>query len=291
MKDRCRHWTHAVALVLSMALPQGAFADMTPLEMTQPVKGCSAGTTLPDAGLARAERNAWAGTIVAFAGSADGGVEDGPPGANSPFAQALLRYLEAPLDVGSMLRWIRDAVLESTSGRQKPVAHVSLSGRSVYLAAIPALHSATRTAAKGAERQTGSSRVALTIGNGAYESLVSLTNPVNDAESVASALERLGFEVVRLANVDRPTLDHGIFEFREKAANAEIAAVYYAGHGFRIAGDHYLVPVDMPITSPGKMGAFAVPLDCVTHAAESASVLRLIMLDAMFPETGKPDVR
>ena len=288
MKDRCRQWTHAIALVLSTALAQGAFADWIP------VNRCSAGTDLSDPGLARAERDARAGTIVAFAGSADGGVEDGLPGANSPFAEALLRYLEAPLDVGLMLRLVRDAVLESTSGRQEPVAHVSLSGRSVYLAANPESHAATRTATEGTEpteQRTGSPRVALTIGNGAYESPTSLDNPVNDAEAVASALERLGFEVVRLANVDRPTLDHGILEFREKAANAEIAAVYYAGHGFRIAGDHYLVPVDMPITSPGKMSAFAVPFDCVMHAAEPASVLRLIMLDAMFPETVKPDVR
>ena len=286
MKDRCKHWAHAIALVLSTALAQGAFA-----EVTLSVKGGSAGKALSDAGLARAERNAWAGTIVAFAGSADGGVSDGLPGANSPFAEALLRYLEAPLDVGLMVRWVRDAVLESTSGRQEPVAHVSLSARSVYLAADPASHAATRTVTEGTEQQAGTPRVALTIGNGAYESHVSLANPVDDAEAVASALERLGFEVVRLANADRTTLDRGILEFREKAANAEITAVYYSGHGIRIAGDHYLVPVDLPIASPGEMRAIGVPLDRVMHAAEPASVLRLIMLDAMFGELGKPNVR
>ena len=287
MTQRYRHRAHATALVLLAAFAQGASAGIT-----LPDKGASAEVTLPDAGLARVHPNAQAGTIVAYAGSPGGIVSDGRDGArNSPYAQALLRYLEAPLDVGLMLRWVRDAVLDLTSGEQEPVAHVSLSGRSVYLTANPASHPSPRKQAGGAEREEASPRVALTIGNGAYQHASVLKNPLNDAEAVSSALEGLGFEVVRLADVDGAALDSGLVQFREKAADAEIAVVYYSGHGIQIAGSHYLLPVDVPFGSPGEIDAVAVPLDRVMHAVEPASVLRLIMLDAMFEAQRNGDVR
>ena len=105
------------------------------------------------AALARMHENPHAGTIVAYAAEPGRVAYDGPDGGHSPFATALLRYLEAPLDVGLMLRWVRDAVLESTSGDQKPMARVDLPGRSVYLAANPAAPSSTRQPQEWSRRE------------------------------------------------------------------------------------------------------------------------------------------
>ena len=264
MNKRYEYLVRATILMVSVALAQGA----------------SAGLVL--------DRDAHAGTIVAYAGKPGGFVADELDGArNSPYADALLRYIEAPLDVGSMFRWVRDAVLESTSGRQNPVTRLSLSGRSVYLAANPA----SRPSGHKPEQGARPTRVALTIGNADYEHAAALKTPVNDAAEVASALERLGFAVVRLENTDRGTLESGFREFREMAANAKIAVVFYSGHGIEVAGEHFLVPVDAQFTSTDNADDAAVPLDHVMHAVEPALVLRLIMLDAMFAERRKPVAR
>ena len=120
-----------------------------------------------------------------------------------------------------MLRWVRDAVLELTSGSQKPIAHVSLSGRSVYLAANPALPPSKRESVEGSKQEERPVRVALTIGNSAYEQFNPLRAPINDSPEIASALERLGFLVFRFANTDKATMEGAIREFGEKASNAE----------------------------------------------------------------------
>ena len=263
MHKRYKNPACAMMLVLSAALAQGA----------------SAGLVLD---------HAQAGTIVTYAGEPGGFVADELDGArNSPYVDALLRYIEAPLDVGSVFRWVRDAVLESTSGRQNPVTRLSLSGRSVYLAANPA----SRPSGHEPEQGARPTRVALTIGNADYAHAAALKTPVNDATEVASALERLGFAVVRLENADRGALEGGLREFREMAANAEIVAVFYSGHGIGVAGEHFLVPVDTQLMSMDNVDDAAVPLGHVMHAVEPASVLRLIMLDAMSPEREKPVVR
>ena len=169
------------------------------------------------------ERTTQAGTVVAYAGAPGGLVSDGVR--NSRYAEALLRYLDAPLDVGSMLRWVRDSVLESTSGTQEPVAHVSLPGRSVYLAANPASRPSEYPPAEETVRRADSRRVALTIGNAAYEHVEPLRTPLNNAVAISSSLERLGFSVTRLADTDKAALETGLRVFRAQAANAEIAVV------------------------------------------------------------------
>ena len=241
------------------------------------------------AGIASVERTTQAGTVVAYAGAPGELVSDGVR--NSPYAEALLRYLDAPLDVGSMLRSVRDSVLESTSGTQEPVAHVSLPGRSVYLAANPASRLSESPPAEETVRRADSRRVALTIGNAAYEHVNPLRNSLNDAVAISSSLERLGFSVTLLADTDKAALETGLRVFRAQAANAEIAVVYYSGHGVVNAGNHCLVPVDARLRSIENFDDEVVPLDLVMRAVKPASVLRLIMLDAMFPARRKQDDR
>lgn len=269
MNRRFRHCVRATILVASAALAQGACAE-----------------------LARIDVNSRAGTIVAYAGEPGGFVADELEGArNSPYVDAILRYIEAPLDVGSMFRWVRDAVLESTSGRQNPVTHLSLSGRSVYLAADPASHPPTHEPEQGAEQEAKPSRVALTIGNSAYDHIYALKTPVNDAAEIAAALERLGFAVVRLEDADAGALKNGLREFGEMAADAEIAAIFYAGHGIDVGGRHLLVPVDAKLVSTEDVAYETVPLDLAMQAVKPASILRLIIVDAMFEASRASGIR
>jgi hypothetical protein len=124
-------------------------------------------------------------------------------------------------------------------------------------------------------------RVALLIGNSAYKSVPPLANPVNDAILVGDMFTKAGFDVVDTK------LDLGVAEMRKalrefgaKARDAEVAVIYYAGHGIELDGNNYLVPTDATLETDADVFDEAFPLDRVLFAIEPAKQLRLVILDA-----------
>ena len=87
-------------------------------------------------------------------------------------------------------------------------------------------------------------RLALVIGNGAYEHGGVLKNPVNDANLMASTLQGLGFTVIKRTNADKSSMERAIYEFSRGLANNDVGLFYYAGHGIQIEGTNYLIPIN-----------------------------------------------
>jgi caspase domain-containing protein len=124
-------------------------------------------------------------------------------------------------------------------------------------------------------------RVALVIGNSAYSNAPALANTVADAVGLARLFRSAGFETVILRN------DLGVMDFRRTvrdflltAEGADIAVVYYAGHGVEIGGMNYLVPVDAKLSRDYDVDDEAVSLDRIVWSLQSVKRLRLILLDA-----------
>ncbi|HEY1779991.1 MAG TPA: caspase family protein [Roseiarcus sp.] len=145
----------------------------------------------------------------------------------------------------------------------------------VLLAFALGLTLATQTAAF-AER-----RIALVIGNGKYENAGVLTNPVNDANAIGALLKKAGFDVVDLRlNLGVVEFKRSVREFVDRAANADVAVVYYSGHGLEYGGVNYLIPVDAKLTSTFDIDDETVSLDRILVAAGHVKKLSLIILDA-----------
>jgi uncharacterized caspase-like protein len=123
-------------------------------------------------------------------------------------------------------------------------------------------------------------RVALVIGNAAYVHGGRLSNPANDAAIVADALRRVGFAVTGLSDLDRNGLEAALKSFTRASAGADIALVYYAGHGIEKGGTNYLVPVDASLAADSDVDFEAVPLGLVMHAVSGATRLKVVILDA-----------
>jgi tetratricopeptide (TPR) repeat protein len=124
-------------------------------------------------------------------------------------------------------------------------------------------------------------RIALVIGNSAYENVPALPNPERDAAFVAETLKRTGFaSVTVLTNLRKDALVSALRNFATQAETADWAVVYYAGHGMEVGGINYLIPTDARIAADRDIGFEAVPLDQVLNAAERAKKLRLVILDA-----------
>ena len=96
-------------------------------------------------------------------------------------------------------------------------------------------------------------RVALVIGNSDYSNVPALENPANDSADFASALERLGFEVETVSDQSYSDMRKGLRNFRSRVAGADIAVVYYAGHGIEVDKQNYLIPTDAALASDGDV--------------------------------------
>jgi len=127
-------------------------------------------------------------------------------------------------------------------------------------------------------------RVALVIGNGAYqdaESLPKLTNPPHDAEDVAAALRKFGFEVLSGKNLTKDAMEEVIAEFGRKARDAEAALFYFAGHGLQNKNQNYLMPVDAKVRSLASVSKDGVNLNYPLEEMENAKTrVNIVLLDA-----------
>ena len=124
-------------------------------------------------------------------------------------------------------------------------------------------------------------RVALVLGNSAYQNVAPLPNPVNDGAVIADTLKQAGFDVVD-SRRDLPAAEtrRALRDFADRARDADIAVVYYAGHGMEVDGTNYLIPVDAKLERDTDVFDEALSLDRVLVAVEPAKQLRLVILDA-----------
>jgi hypothetical protein len=124
-------------------------------------------------------------------------------------------------------------------------------------------------------------RVALVIGNSAYQNAQGLANPVKDAEAVAAMFKNGGFSVISVHHdVGYLQLKRAVRQFEDSVTDADIAVVFYAGHGLEIRGTNYMIPVDAKLASDRDVEDEAVSLDRLIASVERAKQLGLIILDA-----------
>ena len=124
-------------------------------------------------------------------------------------------------------------------------------------------------------------RVALVIGNSAYKSVPKLGNPANDAGLVGGMLRKAGFDTVDVKqDLNASEMRKALREFGGRTRDADVAVIYYAGHGMEVDGTNYLIPTDAALETDTDVYDEALPIDRVLVSIEPAKQLRLVILDA-----------
>ncbi len=126
-------------------------------------------------------------------------------------------------------------------------------------------------------------RIALVVGNAAYEHTSQLSNPVNDASDIAATLENLGFSVSRLYDASRGDIQKAVDEFanRAKKTGTQVALFYYSGHGVEYEGVNYVIPVNARIEDEYQLLDQGVSMDRVTRALDRGRAeFNMVVLDA-----------
>jgi uncharacterized caspase-like protein len=113
-------------------------------------------------------------------------------------------------------------------------------------------------------------RIALVIGNSAYQRVAPLSNPARDADAMSEMFKSAGFNVAFKHDLGVNEMRRALRDFSDDVRDADVAIVYYAGHGMEIDGINYLIPVDA--TLERDLDAFdeAIPLDRVLTVIEPA---------------------
>lgn len=123
-------------------------------------------------------------------------------------------------------------------------------------------------------------RVALVIGMSEYQSLPRLRNTLNDARDIAATLARVGFDVTTLIDAPRDDVIASLAGFAFRAETADLALIYYAGHGIQAQGRNLLLPVDARIERVEDVATATVSLDGLLDAVERARKMRIVILDS-----------
>ncbi len=123
-------------------------------------------------------------------------------------------------------------------------------------------------------------RVALVIGNSAYQNTAALKNSKNDARDMASTLTRLGFEVVEGMDLDKRAMERTIRLFATKLGRADVALFFFAGHGVQVGGQNYLLPVDAKLSGEGDVDFESLALTLVLKQMERDAKTSIVLLDA-----------
>jgi uncharacterized caspase-like protein len=144
----------------------------------------------------------------------------------------------------------------------------------LFLIAVVVLSTSTTFSAHAAKR------VALVIGNSGYESVARLANPSNDATAITAILKEAGFVVDTRRNLKIADMRRALRDFADTSRDADVAVVYYAGHGMEVDGTNYLIPVDAALERDLDVYDEAVSLERILVTVEPAKQLRLVMLDA-----------
>jgi hypothetical protein len=127
-------------------------------------------------------------------------------------------------------------------------------------------------------------RIALVVGNSAYQNIARLDNPSHDAVLMADTLLGLGFTLIggrAQLDLDKSALDMSVQNFGRQVQGADVALFYYAGHGVQVSGSNYLVPVGANPTREADVDFQMVDINLVLRQMQgSGTRLNMVILDA-----------
>jgi uncharacterized caspase-like protein len=123
-------------------------------------------------------------------------------------------------------------------------------------------------------------KVALVIGNGAYQNAPALPNPTNDSTDMTAMLKTLGFTVIGGNDLDYATMGARIGEFEEIARTADVTLFFYAGHGLQVNGRNYLVPINAKLERESSLQFEAIDAETVLRSMSGPGKTAIALLDA-----------
>ncbi len=128
--------------------------------------------------------------------------------------------------------------------------------------------------------RTSERRVALVIGNAAYQHSPRHKTAEANASDITESLRKLGFEVINGINLSVPATHARVRRFAKILRNADVGLLYYSGNMIQVNGRHYISPIETNSWTASNVEFQTVPLDPLLREMERLSRINLVFLDA-----------
>jgi hypothetical protein len=127
-------------------------------------------------------------------------------------------------------------------------------------------------------------RLALVIGNSSYK-VSPLDNPANDANDVAESLKKFGFQTTLVRNATLGQMREATRKFADQLPSADVALIYFAGHGIESNRKNYMIPVNADLKFEYELADqgydAGIWLDMLeTIKSNNADRVNIVILDA-----------
>ncbi len=123
-------------------------------------------------------------------------------------------------------------------------------------------------------------KIALVIGNSAYQQAAPLTNADNDGRAMAAKLRELGFEVIEGIDLTHDQMVSKIRQLARRLPGIKTAVFFYAGHGMQVAGENFLVPVDANLEQEADLAFETIKVQTILDIMEAERRTNIVFLDA-----------
>lgn len=130
------------------------------------------------------------------------------------------------------------------------------------------------------DRKNGNTNIALVIGNSEYEHGGRLLEPANDASVIIDALKSQGFDVMSGLNLDNDELFNIVDDFADHLKKYGVAIVFYAGHGFQVDGENYLIPINANLSKKAHVKRYCMNVNYILEEINNPEIAKLILMDA-----------
>jgi hypothetical protein len=154
-------------------------------------------------------------------------------------------------------------------------AHAALNKRSLEAAKAIATE-------QNSDVATGTSRVALVIGNGHYpDASEPLAQPINDARGLTAALRGKGFEVDVVEDATKDDMARAIGRLKAKIKPDSVVLLFFGGYGVQVGRESFMIPVDAAIWKEADVRRDGVSIEAVLEAMkEQGAKTKLVVVDA-----------
>lgn len=154
-------------------------------------------------------------------------------------------------------------------------AHAALNMR-----AIDAAKAVSTDLVTGAIGQTA--RLALVIGNGHYpDASAPLTQSINDARALSSALRKNGFDVDMVEDATRDDMVRAVNRLKSRIKRDTVVMLFFGGYGVQAGRESYMLPVDAVIWKENDVRRQGVSIDGVLEMMkEQGAKAKLVVVDA-----------
>jgi len=212
--------------------------------------------------------------LFIFYSTSPGGVAMDGAGRNSPFAEAFLNNIQKNEPLNLLASDIVSDTLKLTGRQQRPSYDSQIVNNKMFSIA----------------NRSSPKKYALIIGNSNYQYWSKIKNASNDAQDIAVALLRLGYDVVLKIDANQAEMESAIYSFTAnlKSEKESEGFFWFAGMGVQAYGSNYLLPVNDNSQSSSEMIANSFSLDILIGDLKWAgNKINVACFDTFAPSWGR----